>query len=490
MKKRVRTIVRLFFTVLSLVFAANSSADLIRDRSANIEISPVITPASAPAPVIALADPSAEKISALPPAETSPPAAVKELLVGEKQDAAIPASPPPVVKINDKNTAFDTTYHSNGTALKAIERNVTFFKERIREKFSVWLERSARYVEIMKDILKEKGLPEDLVFLPIVESGFNPNAYSRARAVGPWQFIAATGKRYGLVIDWWRDERKDPVKSTQAAASYLKDLYKMFGSWNLALAAYNAGEGRISKALKRSDVSDYWELLDTSQIRTETKEYVPRYIAATLIAGSPEEYGFNDLVYHKPLEYDEVIVHSPLDIEVIAQCSGSTIQEIRELNPELRRWSTPFNVKQYTMRIPAGSREAFEEKLAGIPKGDYCSVATYKAKSGDTVKRIAKKTGMPVAAILAMNSLTGIEEIRAGHELRIPPKDKYSPDLDDRLSAKTVAFKKGSGNRRGDKKSVRAAGKHRGGKQSVGKDKRAPGKIAGKAKGKVKTTKA
>src|SRR5208283_5828045 len=214
---------------------------------------------------------------------------------------------------------------TNQTGLNAIERSVTLFTERLRERFSLWLERSSRYLEIMKEILKEKKLPEEIVFLPIIESGFNLNAYSKARAVGPWQFIEATAKRYGLVVDWWRDERKDPVKSSKAAAAYLNDLYTMFGSWNLALAAYNAGEGKISRALKRSDAGDYWSLLLTKQIRNETKEYVPRFIAATMIANTPEDYGFRDLVYNEPLEYDEVKIDSPLDLAIIAQCAGTSV---------------------------------------------------------------------------------------------------------------------------------------------------------------------
>ncbi|MCI0469517.1 MAG: lytic transglycosylase domain-containing protein, partial [Nitrospirae bacterium] len=164
-------------------------------------------------------------------------------------------------------------FKSRAVAEKAVEKNLYHFKDRMKERFSEWLERSARYLDIMKEILKEKGMPDELVFLPIIESGFNPHAYSRARAVGPWQFMAATGKKYGLKIDWWRDERKDPVKSTYAAANYLKDLYGMFDSWKLALAAYNAGEGRISKAMRRSGADDYWDLLSTKQIRKETKEY-------------------------------------------------------------------------------------------------------------------------------------------------------------------------------------------------------------------------
>lgn len=335
-----------------------------------------------------------------------------------------------------KNSPLNIPYKSNETAMQAVERNIRLFAEKLRDRFSVWLERSSRYIDIMKDILRERGMPEDLVFLPMIESGFNPNAYSPANAVGPWQFIASTAKRYGLVIDWWRDERKDPIKSTHAAAMYLKDLYKMFGSWKLALAAYNAGEGRISRAIKRADNNDFWYLKENKKIPAETQEYVPRYIAASLIASSPDEYGFYDLVYHEPLMYDEVTIKSPIDIEIIAQCAETTVKEIKELNPELRRWSTPPNLKEYTIRIPYGSKEVFLENLSKIPENKRFSYDIYVVKKGDTIKRISKKTRVPIDAILALNSLTGLERPKIGEKLKLPPAGKYFVDLTDKRPAK------------------------------------------------------
>ncbi len=348
---------------------------------------------------------------------------------------------------NEKNTgkndeSSDMSFPTNTLALSAIEKSIGLFRDRIKEKFTLWLERSARYLEIMKGILREKQMPEELVFLPIIESGFNLHAYSRARAVGPWQFIEATAKRYGLIVDWWRDERRDPVKSTEAAAEYLKDLYGMFGSWNLALAAYNAGEGRIAKALKKTAADDYWELLGTRQIRNETKEYVPQFFAARMIAHAPEEYGFYNLVYHEPLQYDEVYINSPLDVDVIARCAGVPVQTIRDLNPELRRWSTPPNVGQYTIRIPIGSKETFSENLLKTPVEEQFSYDTYKVKKGDTLKKVAKKTSFPVNVIAGLNSMSGIEQLEPGREIKLPPKGKYFPDLDDRVSAKRALYTK------------------------------------------------
>jgi len=221
-------------------------------------------------------------------ADSQPPPVILEKQV-EKTEPVIKSEPDAKPAMSESEIA---PYKSNPAAVKAVEKNTALFTERIRERFSMWLSRSGKYMELMKEILKNKNVPEDIVFLSLIESGFNPHAYSVARAAGPWQFITSTAKRYGLAIDWWRDERRDPVKSTEAAANYLSDLYEMFGSWNLAMAAYNAGEGKILKALKRSKSDDYWPLLDTSYIRNETKNYVPKFIAASAIASNPEEFGF------------------------------------------------------------------------------------------------------------------------------------------------------------------------------------------------------
>ncbi len=333
-------------------------------------------------------------------------------------------------------------YKSNPVAVKAVEKSTALFTERIRGRFAMWLSRSGKYLELMKEILKNKNIPEDMVFLSLIESGFNPYAYSVARAVGPWQFISATAKRYGLVIDWWRDERRDPIKSTEAAADYLSDLYEMFGSWNLAMAAYNAGEGRILKALKRSKSDDYWPLLKTRYIKSETKNYVPRFIAATNIASNPEEFGFMNIEYHQPLNYDEVMVQGPIDLEIAAKCADTTIEIIKELNPELRRWCTPPGMSVYILRIPSGTKEIFQKNLAEIPENERFTVAAYTVKKGDTIKKIAKRAGVPVKALFALNSIDSLKPLRYGTEINLPPKEKFQLDRDDRYDNRKASYKK------------------------------------------------
>ncbi len=344
--------------------------------------------------------------------------------------------PPPV-------SSVITPYMENAVASQAIERNISLFSTKIRERFALYLSRSGNYLDMMKDILRKKEIPEDIVFLSLIESGFNPHAYSVAHAAGPWQFIASTARRYGLEIDWWKDERRDPIKSTEAAADYLKDLYEMFGSWNLAMAAYNAGEGKILKAMKRSKADDYWSLIGTKHIRSETKEYVPRFIAASLIATNPQDFGFDDIEYGEPLSYDEVKISAPLDLAVAAECAGTTVDEIRRLNPELRRWCTPPDAPYYTLRIPEGTGEKFHEHLASIPEEERFTIERYTVKKGDTFKRIGRKTGIPVQVILSLNATEKVMPLKAGSTIYLPPKGLFNLDKVDKAMMKKASYRKG-----------------------------------------------
>jgi len=348
---------------------------------------------------------------------------------------------------SQKNMALQTPqltapYADNQTASRAVDRNVSLFANRIKDRFALYLSRSGKYLDVMKDILRKKDVPEDIVFLSLIESGFNTNAYSIAHAAGPWQFIASTAKRYGLEIDWWKDERRDPVKSTAAAADYLKDLHGMFGSWNLAMAAYNAGEGKIMRAMKKSNADDYWDLLGTKHIRSETKEYVPRFIAASMIAASPREFGFEAIEYQTPLRYDEVEIAYPIDLAVAAECAGTTVEEIKKLNPELRRWCTPPDADKYVIKVPEGTADAFVEKLSAMSEEERFTIDRYAVKKGDTFKSISGKTGIPVPVILSLNSMEKIMPLRTGSTIYLPPKNLFSLDNLDRALMKKASHKK------------------------------------------------
>ncbi len=300
----------------------------------------------------------------------------------------------------------------------SVENHLEYFKTRGREVFQRWLDRSARYIPVMKNIFREKNLPEDLVYVAMIESGFNPYAVSWAKAVGPWQFMPATGKLYGLKIDWWIDERKDPVKSTQAAAEHLKDLHNLFGSWPLALASYNAGAGKVQRAVLRTRSEDFWDLKASRYIRKETKNYVPKYMAATIIAKNPEAYGFTITAYD-PFKFDEVALDESVDLRLIARCAECTYEELKELNPEIRRWVTPPHYSRYTLRLPPGKKEKFLANYAVIPPEQKIKWERHEVKRGETLAGLAKQYNTTADAIRDINGLKK-NRITPGKHLLIP----------------------------------------------------------------------
>jgi membrane-bound lytic murein transglycosylase D len=245
-----------------------------------------------------------------------------------------------------------------------VDRHVQFFSYQIRDRFEQWLTRLERYRPRVHSIFSEFKLPDDLIFLSLVESGFNTNAVSRAKAVGPWQFMKPTAKSYGLRVDNWVDERRDPDKSTMAAAQYLRDLYQLFGSWPLAMAAYNAGEGKVGRSMARLKAKDgdFWDLLDTKLLRAETKEYVPRFVAAAQIAKDPSRFGFN-ILPQAPVEFDEVAVTRQVHLKAVAKAAGVTLEDIKNLNPELRREMTPPD-PVYILKVPLGTKTTM---MANLP---------------------------------------------------------------------------------------------------------------------------
>lgn len=245
-----------------------------------------------------------------------------------------------------------------------VKKFLDYFQESRKHVFAQWLARSSQYVPSMKEILRENGLPEDLVYLALIESGFNLKAHSPAEAWGPWQIIADTGRRYGLKINRWIDERLDPIKSTQAASKYLKDMYDMFDCWLLTQAGYNAGENRVLGAIKKTDSKDFWYLARNGYLPPETRNYVPKFMAATIIAKDPEKFGFMDLEYRPPLLYEEVAVRGMTPLRRIARWADASYEEIKRLNPELKLGLTPPNYPDYKVKIPMGSKEILLENMA------------------------------------------------------------------------------------------------------------------------------
>jgi len=297
----------------------------------------------------------------------------------------------------------ETTYDVPIIINKSVEGYIEYFQAVVmKDRFALWLSRSQRYLPIMRETFKQRGLPEDLVFVALIESGFNPYAYSRSRATGPWQFIKGTAKKYGLKIDNWVDERRDPIKSTGAAASYLKDLYQLFGSWPLALASYNAGEGRIQRALVKTKGEDFWDLNNSRYLKRETRDYVPKFMAATIIAKNPLRYGFS-LEYDEPLQYEESTVEGSVDLHVIAEAAGISFADLKALNPELKREITPPTSPEYLIKLPKGTKETFLKQYGDLPPDKKFRGTPYRVKRGETLSTIAKKFGISTLVVQAMN---------------------------------------------------------------------------------------
>ncbi|KIH76399.1 membrane-bound lytic murein transglycosylase D [Geoalkalibacter ferrihydriticus] len=296
-----------------------------------------------------------------------------------------------------------------------------------RGTFARWLERSGRYIPMMREIFAEYDLPEDLAYLAMIESGFNSRAYSWAHAVGPWQFIESTGRMYNLQGDWWFDERRDPEKATHAAARYLRDLHGQFdGDWYLAVAAYNAGPGRIRGAIRAFGVSDFWEISRGQHLQLETRQYVPKLLAALTIIRDLEAYGFADLAFHEPLAYDVVKVPSATDLELVAELCGVDYEEIKALNPELKRWSTPPGRKNHALRIPQGGKDAFSLAYAQVPAAERVRYHRHRVQAGDTLLKLAGQYQVRVADIVSLNSIRDPRALRIGTDLILPLKEGYS----------------------------------------------------------------
>jgi membrane-bound lytic murein transglycosylase D len=305
-----------------------------------------------------------------------------------------------------------------------VEYFISYFQTKGKQSFSRWLSRSSRYIPMMKEILRREGMPEDLVYVAMIESGFHLQARSWANAVGPWQFISDTGRRYSLRIDQWVDERKDPVKATTAAALYLKELYGMFkGDWYLAAAGYNAGENKILRAINMYNTSDFWEISRGSYLKRETKEYVPKLLAAAIIAKEPARYGFYDIAYLPPIEFDTVNIPSRTDLELVARLAGTTHETIQELNPDLRHWCTPPNYPDYELKLPKGTRRRFESEYAKIPADQRFTekllYTHYHAGNKDSLKTVSRRFGITPATLSELNGLSKKSRI-TGKTLVVP----------------------------------------------------------------------
>ncbi len=300
-----------------------------------------------------------------------------------------------------------------------VESYIRYFQGKGRKGFNVWLKRYVQYKDIILPILDKYDLPEELIVVSMIEAGLDPKAVSRAQAVGLWQFMYSTGKEYGLNRNWYIDERQDPIKSTHAAAKYFKDLYKEFDDWYLVLAAYNGGWGRLNRALKLHETSDYWQLYSLPQ---ETKNYIPYYLSAAIIVKNPEKYGFK-IPRSNPLKYDVVQIEKSADLTVIAKAAGTKLSTIKRLNPELRQPATPNN-GPYSLNIPDGKKDIFYKKFSEIPEDRKFAFqkVEHRVQKGENLISIASKYRVLVADLQTINNISNINKLSIGQRLKIPVK--------------------------------------------------------------------
>lgn len=318
---------------------------------------------------------------------------------------------------------------------------IGFFTGNGRSTFERWMKRSGRYMELFRNVLQKEGMPPDLVHLVYVESGFNVNARSYAAAVGPWQFLASTSRLFGLHVNQWVDERKDPEKSTVAAARYLKHLFGIFGDWPLALAAYNAGEGRVLRAMKAQGTTNYWNL----RLPQQTEDYVPKFMAALAISRDPARYGFTEIEFDEPMAFDELAFKGAVDLRSIAKLAGCTVTELQALNPAFRGATARGANGVTTLRVPAGTGEALMGRIAEgekLPAADL--TVRHKVQRGETLAGIAKEYSVSARELARVNGISKAKPLKRGRVITIPASfraptpEVLDPAVDPRASTAYV----------------------------------------------------
>jgi membrane-bound lytic murein transglycosylase D len=366
---------------------------------------------------------SASEITALAQGDgfvekTSEPASIDDLLAMSTFESLTPtAELQSAVESDLSLRRHDIEIPLNNRVLSYIN----LFQGNLREFIDEGLRRGSRYLPMIQDEFKKAGLPLDLAYVPLVESAFKTNAQSRAKARGMWQFMRSTGLEHGLRQNWYVDERSDPEKATQAAAKYLKTLAGMFdGDWHLALASYNGGPGRVQRAMRRGRKSDFWELSKAPRLLPrETREYVPMILAAMVIARNPAQYGFSPIP-DQPLSYERVTVKDPVDLRRVAEWTGTPIDEIESLNPELRRWTTPVRTPAYEVKVPVGTGDAFRARLAEVTPEALAAFQWHTVKRGESLLSIARKLKVKQADLAEANYLSVRARVSAGQQLIIP----------------------------------------------------------------------
>jgi membrane-bound lytic murein transglycosylase D len=343
--------------------------------------------------------------AAAPELSPEAPAATAEA-ISTAREAVATASP---------GITYDIPIVVNDAVLKVLAT----FQGQLSEIIGRGLARSGRYVPMIQRIFREEGIPTDLAQVALIESSFLPKARSNKAAHGIWQFMPRTGRQYGLTSNTVVDERSDPEKATRAAARYLSYLYELFDDWYLALAAYNAGEGKVLRAQERTGLNDFWQLAASGALRAQTQNYVPAVIAATLIAKNPEHYGF-DVVYESPLEYETIRLNRPVRLRDLATAEELDLEELERLNPELKTGITPRQPEGYELKIPTGTTEVALVAFAAAPTAQLPSPRRHVVKKGETLASVARRYRVSVSRLASTNSLSPKSKIARGEVLTIP----------------------------------------------------------------------
>jgi membrane-bound lytic murein transglycosylase D len=365
------------------------------------------------------------------------------------QDAQQKSEPAPIDTTNELTPAADAGVKAKAQAEIKNTRSdlplmmtdqvagyITYFSGHGRGVFERAYARSGRYHDMIVSTLKAEGVPQDLIYLAQAESGFHPLAVSRVGARGIWQFMASRGRGYGLHHNMWVDDRQDPEKSTRAAARHLKDLYNQFGDWYLAMAAYNSGPGTVQAAVKRTGYADFWELYRRNVLPKETRNYVPIIMAMTIMTKNPSQYGLDAVAMDHPADYDTVSISYPVNLRLVAECVGSTPEELQDLNPSLLRQTTPREGK-FDLHLPAGTKDQYETAIATIPTDMRLWWRYHTVHSGDTLASLARNYHVTAKSITAANHLDS-PELEADAKLVIPVTPGKHPQSDTATYARRI----------------------------------------------------
>jgi membrane-bound lytic murein transglycosylase D len=413
--------------VLAVLFLASSCTTKQQISTSALDIAPADTESSE-------LDPDLEPLIAEP-----------EISLDQELEALAMTGPweEPLVRSEETQICLDPElaeplYDFPVVVNRQVQMYIDLFQGKQRKYFARWLGRSGHYSDLIKKELEAAGIPKDLLYLAMIESGFNQRAYSKSRAVGLWQFMLGTGRDYGLSVTRYVDERRDAEKSTKAAAAYLKDLYEEFGDWYLAVAAYNGGPGTMRKAIRKSKSRDFWKIAQNRYLRMETKRYVPKLIAAIMIAKQPEKYGFTDIAYAEPMAWETLEVGPGLSMTAVAILTNSSEKDIKLLNQELRSSRTPLNQERYQVKIPSGTKLLAQSNLPRLHSVVQTDYKTHIVKQGETLSGICRRYNINTTTLLKVNKLTS-RNLKAGSRLRIPYQNVAHRILPEGMDARIAA---------------------------------------------------